>query len=416
MKAEFTKLFDFTEIPLASGCRLYCSEIPWESRVTVGVALPVGSRDDGSLPGLHHFCEHWPFDGTINYPTAQLLAEPVEKYGGYLNAFTNHHSTMYFCVTPLAVESAVHAIADIARQWRFTPKRVDNNRKVITREYWRAESNCYSRFGKSFSARLFKKEHPYHHTVLGTVESINTITLDDVKAMYERDYVSANFNIFLIGNCEMAKYQDLIENCFASVPNRPYARQSIDLSCGLVAGETAIEKDEFWKEAHVLIAAPPCLPLSKRQYHLWSIFCTMMDEGTSSPIRQWREKKGRFYSCGLGINETPDYTLLYNFAMTSADQIKKFQDEFWTIVKRTLLNYGRFQFAQSFRKSVLQYYGGNSRKIFEVAATELITDKVITPLSTDLDIINSITLEDVQLFINSVFSEMTTFTFICQPA
>ena len=60
-------------------------------------------------------------------------------------------------------------------------------------------NNMDETFGKEILNLMMYKEHPYGHTELGTVNSVKSLTLDDVKNHYQNHFVQGNLTIGIAG-------------------------------------------------------------------------------------------------------------------------------------------------------------------------------------------------------------------------
>lgn len=60
-------------------------------------------------------------------------------------------------------------------------------------------NNMDEQFGKEILSLMLYDEHPYSHHIAGTVETVNSITLDDIKAFYKEQLVQGNIVIGLAG-------------------------------------------------------------------------------------------------------------------------------------------------------------------------------------------------------------------------
>lgn len=60
--------------------------------------------------------------------------------------------------------------------------------------------------------------HPYGHPVDGTTDSVNGITLDDVKAFYQKYYVAKNATIAIIGDMDQQEARALSERIIQNLP------------------------------------------------------------------------------------------------------------------------------------------------------------------------------------------------------
>src|SRR3712207_3980614 len=75
-----------------------------------------------------------PFKGTATYD-ARGLARAVERRGGEIDAYTDHHETTYLTVVPGPALAEVFAIlADMVRRPRLDPEDLEKERAVVLEE------------------------------------------------------------------------------------------------------------------------------------------------------------------------------------------------------------------------------------------------------------------------------------------
>lgn len=60
-------------------------------------------------------------------------------------------------------------------------------------------NNMDEQFGKEILSLMLYDGHPYHHHPAGSVETVNGITLDDVKAFYKEQVVQGNITVGMAG-------------------------------------------------------------------------------------------------------------------------------------------------------------------------------------------------------------------------
>ena len=61
-------------------------------------------------------------------------------------------------------------------------------------------------------------DHPYAHPSSGTLESVETITLDRLKAFYKKYYVASNAVISIVGNVDKAQAKKIAEQLMQNLP------------------------------------------------------------------------------------------------------------------------------------------------------------------------------------------------------
>jgi predicted Zn-dependent peptidase len=89
-------LSNYNKTILPSGVKIISEFIPHVQSFSLGFWFNVGSRDENKKNnGISHFIEHMLFKGTKKR-SAKKIAEEIEGYGGYLNAFTSKEHTCYY--------------------------------------------------------------------------------------------------------------------------------------------------------------------------------------------------------------------------------------------------------------------------------------------------------------------------------
>src|SRR5712671_1468185 len=153
--------------------------------VALGFFVRTGSRDETpEVCGVTHFLEHMIFKGTP-HRTALDVNRDFDKIGASYNAFTSEENTVFYAsVLPEYLPQAVDILSDILRP-SLRGDDFDMEKNVIIEEIgmyddqpmWCAYDNA---------KKAFFNEHPLGNSILGTAESIATLTRDQMQAYYDR--------------------------------------------------------------------------------------------------------------------------------------------------------------------------------------------------------------------------------------
>ncbi|MGI9628032.1 MAG: M16 family metallopeptidase [Longimicrobiales bacterium] len=196
---------------------------PDHSTPVVGVNLwyNVGSRNEREgKTGFAHLFEHMMFQGSAHVPK-NVHFELIEKAGGSLNATTWFDRTNYFETLPAEdLELALWLESD-RMGWMveaMTEEKLENQRDVVMNERrQRYDNQPYGDWDEQVQALLFPREHPYHHTVIGSMEDIKAATLDDVRDFFSTYYLPNNAVLTLCGAFEKVRAMALVERYFGPV-------------------------------------------------------------------------------------------------------------------------------------------------------------------------------------------------------
>ena len=155
-----------------------------------GLVINAGSRDElESEAGLAHFIEHVIFKGTKKRKTYHILSR-LDAVGGEINAFTSKEETwIYGSFMSHHFERAVELISDICFNSTFPEKELEKEKEVIVDEIHSYQDSPGEMIFDEFEEMLFQG-HPLGRNILGTEESVNSFTREDVYRFMQRQYTT----------------------------------------------------------------------------------------------------------------------------------------------------------------------------------------------------------------------------------
>jgi predicted Zn-dependent peptidase len=176
----------------------------------VGFFVKTGARDeDLKINGVSHFLEHMLFKGTEKL-SSFAVNEAFDRTGAQYNAFTSEENTVFFAaVLP-------EYLADITKLWielmrpALRAGDFDIEKQVIKEEIamYKDQPN-YDVFDRCRS--LYFAGHPCGHSVLGSEESVEGLTAEQMRGYFSRRYVPNNMVAAFTGNFEWDKIRDIVE-------------------------------------------------------------------------------------------------------------------------------------------------------------------------------------------------------------
>src|SRR3979411_1638459 len=181
-----------TRTVLPGGLRVVTEFLPAVRSVALGLWVGVGSRDgDQAHAGATHYLEHLLFKGTRRRTALEISSE-MDAVGGEMNAFTAKEYTCYYArVLDADLPLAVDILSDMVTSSLITPKDVDAERNVVLEEIAMNEDDPSDTVHEAFTAKLFG-DTPLGRPILGTVDSINAITRDQIFEHYQARHTTAN--------------------------------------------------------------------------------------------------------------------------------------------------------------------------------------------------------------------------------
>lgn len=180
------------------------------------LSIGCGTRNEGSFPsGIAHFTEHAIFKGTA-HRSARSINSCLEVLGGELNAFTTKEETViHATVLKEDLSRALRLLVELATEPSFPKDEIEIEKGVVVEEIQSYKDSPADDVYDCFEELLFKG-HPLSGPILGTEESVQSITVEQLKA-----YSSGGF---LPGRMVLSMVADLPEEKMVAMILRVAAR------------------------------------------------------------------------------------------------------------------------------------------------------------------------------------------------
>jgi predicted Zn-dependent peptidase len=200
---------------LPGGLRVLTETMPGARSASVGVWVPVGSRDESlAVAGASHFLEHLLFKGT-DTRSALDIATAMDAVGGEFNAFTEKEHTCYYAtVLDRDLSLAIDIVTDVVLNATVTAQDIDVERSVVLEEIAMRDDDPADLVHDEFAMALFGDE-PLGRPILGTVASIGGLSRRQVAGYYRRRYRADGMVVAVAGNVEHAAVVRKVRAAFA---------------------------------------------------------------------------------------------------------------------------------------------------------------------------------------------------------
>ncbi|NJL92646.1 MAG: insulinase family protein [Anaerolineae bacterium] len=211
-------LHDVTRHVLDNGLVVLLKEVHSAPIISWRVFYRVGSRNEQTgQTGISHWVEHMMFKGTPRFPAGELDKE-IERNGGTWNAQTSFDYTAYFETLPAdRIQLALEIEADRMVNAIFDAEETESERTVIISERQGSENSPFFWLSEEVQAMAFRV-HPYHHTIIGDMADLHTITQADLYNHYRRHYVPNNAIAVAVGDFDSAQMLDQINAHYGQIP------------------------------------------------------------------------------------------------------------------------------------------------------------------------------------------------------
>ena len=209
--------------------------------VAVNVWYHVGSANErAGRTGFAHLFEHMLFQGSADVAANEHF-ELVQRAGGTLNGSTWLDRTNYFETVPsnqleLALWLEANRMGYLLPA--MTQEKLDTQRDVVKNERrWSVDNQPYGTWWERLPALCFPDDHPFHHSLIGSMEDLSEATLDDVKEFFSTYYRPDNAVLTIAGDFDPDEALMMVERHFAPIPPSKAIPSLPDMSLPPVFGQ-----------------------------------------------------------------------------------------------------------------------------------------------------------------------------------
>jgi predicted Zn-dependent peptidase len=324
--------YDLTTLP--NGLRIITETMPSLRSVAMGCWVDTGARDENdNEAGVSHFLEHLLFKGSDKL-SAREVNETLDAIGAESNAFTSKEATCYWTrLLDQDLAVGMDVLSEIIQRPAFRLNEIDSERQVVVEEINMNDDDPSDVVFENFSTAVFAN-HPLQEPVLGTRESIRSMTRDDIHGYWKRRYGAGSLVVAAAGSVDHDSFVDLVAERFGDWSGDSVAHHNgpaeIQPTVALTPRDT--------EQAHLVIGGPG-LDRSDERRWAFEVLNHVMGSGMSSRLfREVREERGLAYAIygfklayadngawGVHVGTTPNQT---DTAMTVIrDELAKVVDE-----------------------------------------------------------------------------------------
>jgi len=217
-----SKSGDTHEKTLANGMKIVIKEDHRAPVVVSQVWYKVGGAQEHSgITGVSHVLEHMMFKGTEKYPDGEF-SSIVAEIGARDNAFTGRDYTGYYQLMEKSkLEVSFDLESDRMLNLILKPDDFISELEVVKEERrLRTDDNPNARVYEQLYASAFVNS-PYHHPIVGWMNDLDNLKVEDLKTWYQRWYAPNNATLVVVGDVEPENTFALAEKYFAAAKNRP---------------------------------------------------------------------------------------------------------------------------------------------------------------------------------------------------
>jgi zinc protease len=262
-------------------------------------------------------------DGTTSMTRKELTKFYESKAMSVSTYSANNSSGISVTCLKEQLEDALKLVSDICTGSIFPEKELEREKKEIISAIEMQDNEIFEH-GYRLLKELIFKEHPYGFQIIGTKDSIGSITKDDIIRFHQNIFTPENMVLGICGDCDSDEIESLVKKYFYSVPlkkseiGEAQKEPAMDETRQV---ELRVDKDQ----SLVLVAFNGIDIYDKDRYTVEVMVDTLASE-SGVFFKSIRGKAGLSYAQGafqvLGIH--PGYIVIY--VLTSKKDIARVKD------------------------------------------------------------------------------------------
>lgn len=285
------------------------------------------ANEDPRQAGISHILEHMVFKGTEQRPKGQV-AKDVEARGGYLNAATSFDQTYYLTDMPAAQwRMGMDVVKDMAFHALLDPQELESEKKVIISELEGDEDTPRNRLFETLQTATLKNT-PYGRPIIGFKDTINAVTVEDLRAYIDRWYQPQNMLLLVAGDIDPREVLAYAQSLFGDLHNRSDLDSPAPVDLTTAPGGPRVEVVRGpWNKVYVGLGFPAPALSDARSVQLDVLGYLLGGDGTSLLQKKYRYEKQWVESISAGNMSLARAGLFLVSAQLDAEKLGMFVEE-----------------------------------------------------------------------------------------
>ena len=405
-----------------------------ENLVNFYIAQKVGSiQEEEHQRGLAHFLEHMCFNGTKHFPGKSMInyLESIGvKFGADLNAYTSIDETVYnIDNVPVNVEGAIDSCLWILHDWAdgltLDEEEIDSERGVIHEE-WRGRNSAMMRMQERMLADIFPGSRYGSRLPIGTMEVVDNFPYQALRDYYEKWYRPDLQGIIIVGDIDVDDMEKKVKKIFKQIKKakKPAVREYYPVEDNeetIFSQQMDKEQQNYMLQIMYKHDAAPREMRNTREYEYDTYLKSLAPALLNMRFKEISSRENPPYmGAGVGYNDfgvaqtKKAFTIMVNckseqvmeavpFVLTEVERARRygFTESELKRAKEQMLAGNETWYAER-DKRTSKYYVNNCVRHFLDNATLMDPTQEYEMAK---EIINSITLEEVNAVIPSLFRE-----------
>lgn len=203
----------YNQTKLENGLKVVSILSPNIKMATIQLWIKAGSRyENEDQKGRAHVLEHLIFKGSKKFNSNLKISDSIDKYGGYLNAFTGKEG-MYL-ITQIAeehIKNSLDILSDMAINPMLDKNDLDVEKNVIVEEIESKQRDYIYRAYNLMMENIFQS-HPLAGIILGSKDSVLSLNTEKIKEYHNQYFKPQNSMIIISSSFGHDKVVEFIKN------------------------------------------------------------------------------------------------------------------------------------------------------------------------------------------------------------
>ena len=351
-----------------NGLRVYGiqnSEVPL---VQFDIVIDGGQLlDDMNKVGVANIMARMMTQGTQK-KTAQELEEAIDQLGSAINVFASTEDVR-ISVNTLAknYDATLALVEEILFEPRWDAKEFDLIKQSVKSQIQQQRGNPNAVATAQFNKLVYGDANMRSRSILGTAATVDTITLDDLKAFFSKNISPSVARMHVVGAVDKAKIVGSLKGI-----NTRWAAKKVEIPVYKLPEPPAKAQVYFYDVPNaaqsVLRFGYPALPATSTDFYPATVANYILGGGgfASQLTQQLREGKGYTYGINSGFAGSRDSgTFSIQSGVRANVTLESAQ-----LIKSILENYGK-NYSDSDLETTKSFLIKSNARAFETAGTKL---------------------------------------------
>ncbi len=389
-----------------NGLRFVYVENSMVRTISLGVYVDTGSCNESDLNnGVSHFIEHMNFKGTTTRSAFDIVNE-ADSIGAHINAFTSKYHTCYYTISlDKNVEKCAEILSDLYFNATFPDDEMERERKVILEELSESEDDpsdvCLENL-----ATMVCKGSVLEKTILGTKETLNAMTRQQLVDYKKNFYTADNTVIVLAGHIPFEKALELVKTNFADKFDDTKCVKNSVSKLQYVDGGAFQKKVADFEQCHIAIAFPAIDYYDKRDKSIQVMSRVLGVDMSSRLFQKIREQLGLCYTINTFLSFFKEGGMLTIYTATNPKNIEEalraIREEILLFTKDGIseqeLNKGKEQI-----KMGLVARDETTISLMRSFGRTMLFENELYDIDKEIALIDAVTVEEVLQVANEIF-------------